>query len=236
MKRIVVPMALTGEGLNENAFVRSAYLARLIERDTIPVAVTPHMSEAMVEALYHEADGVLLLGGVDFAAEHYGATPHPKTKPGPQERDRLELELIRRAVKERKPLLGICRGCQGLVVALAGTLRQHIPEDYPNEKHALPESAGYAEAVSLYHSVELAPNSRVARICKTNEVQMNSAHHQSVANAGPELHVTGRSPAGCVEFVEHIDPEYFCLGVQAHPEAMPELHAKAIFDAFVDAL
>lgn len=236
MRRVVVPMALEGEGLNENAFIRSSYLSRLMERDAIPVPISPHMPRPMVEALYREADGILLLGGVDFAAEHYGATPHRETKAGPQQRDRFELEWIRRAVANRKPLLGICRGCQGLAIALDGTLRQHIPEDFPNEIHSRPASTDYAEALSLYHPVQLKPHSRIAKICNAETVLMNSAHHQSVAAVGTTLQVTGVSPAGCVEFIEHIDADYFCLGVQAHPEAMPEIHAHAIFDAFVAAL
>ncbi len=236
MKRVIVPMALTGEGPNENAVVRSSYLAKLFARDTIPVPVSPQTPWSLLERLYVEADGVLLLGGVDFDPSTYGAERNPHTRTGPIARDYFELRLIRRAVSDRKPLLAICRGAQGLAIALGGTLHQHIPDTFPNERHQSEHPTDYALATAFYHPVTFNPGSRIARICGTLHAQMNSAHHQAIDDPGTQLIATGWSPEGCIEFVEHRNPDYFCLGVQAHPEMMPEPQAHAIFDEFVAAL
>ena len=42
------------------------------------------------------------------------------------ERDTTEITLMRTAVQDGKPILGICRGAQVMNVALGGTLYTHI--------------------------------------------------------------------------------------------------------------
>ncbi len=236
MKRVIVPLALENDGANEVASVRSTYAARLFENNVLPVFVSPNMPWPMFETVYEEADGILLLGGPDLNPSFYGSTTHPKTLLGPEARDRFELALVERAVRERKPILGICRGSQVLAVALGGRLHQHLAEVYRDETHQREGIPDYAEWTRLYHDVELISGSRISEICRSLKVRMNSAHHQAVQSTGPQLMVTGKSAGGCVEFIEHIDPSYFCLGVQAHPEMMPEAHALMIFKAFAEAL
>jgi putative glutamine amidotransferase len=71
------------------------------------------------------------------------------------------------------------------------------------------------------------PGSRLYRILGP-EVDVNSYHHQAVADPGP-LKVTAYSPDGVVEALE--DPaRRFVLGVQWHPEEMSD---GRIFEAFV---
>jgi putative glutamine amidotransferase len=139
------------------------------------------------------------------------------------------------AMADRKPILGICRGMQTLAVASGGTLYQHLP-DIVEEEHGIGEGNGYDALVErAKHPITLTPHSHVARIFRSLEVDMNTGHHQAVATPGNELRITGRSPQGVAEFLEHADPSYFCIGVQGHPEAQDDATAARLFDAFADA-
>jgi putative glutamine amidotransferase len=71
-------------------------------------------------------DGIMIPGGVDMDPATYGESPHEKLGRIDPARDRVELQLTRWAIEDRKPLLGLCRGLQVINVATGGTLFQDI--------------------------------------------------------------------------------------------------------------
>jgi putative glutamine amidotransferase len=54
-------------------------------------------------------DALVIGGGDDIGPEHYNGDLEAPVKADP-DRDRLEIEWIRRALEDDTPLLGICRG------------------------------------------------------------------------------------------------------------------------------
>ena len=75
------------------------------------------------------------MGGVDTkgrfhvhwgAPETYGESPLNPEWSGDRVRDAYEIRLFREFVRQGKPVLGICRGCQLINVAFGGTLYQDI--------------------------------------------------------------------------------------------------------------
>ena len=78
------------------------------------------------------------------------------------------------------------------------------------------------------------PGTLLARIVGTATMQVNSAHHQAVADPGRFAVVNATAPDGVVEGVE--DARYsFCLGVQWHPEFMIDPGDSLIFQALIKA-
>lgn len=74
-----------------------------------------------------EADAVVIMGGEDVAPRFYGGPAEYEGRSTHREvADAGQIALVRRAVAEGTPLLGICRGAQIVNVALGGTLQQHI--------------------------------------------------------------------------------------------------------------
>ena len=74
--------------------------------------------------LHHYADaldGLVLQGGADIAPETYGEAALHSDWQGDRVRDRYEIELFQAFVDNKKPVLGICRGCQLINVAFGGT-------------------------------------------------------------------------------------------------------------------
>jgi putative glutamine amidotransferase len=200
----------------------------------VPLIIPPITREADWVALLKRLDGLLLTGGEDIAPAHYGQRREAWTGRPDEERDASELGLVRRWLATDKPLLAICRGHQLLSVASGGSLYQEISTHVPN---ALDH--GYVPGRPMerpVHSADLQQNSRLAEILDQDRVEVNSAHHQAVAQPGSGLEIVARAPDGVVEATENPDHP-FCLSVQWHPEAMLKVSETMLplFAAFVAA-
>lgn len=173
-------------------------------------------------------DGLLLAGGADVDPATYGASSHPQTGKAYPERDTFEMSLVRAAIEQDVPVLGICRGMQLLNVALGGTLHQHLPELLGHDDH-LRRLGTFEESD---HDVELVPGSLAAMVAGETLHVTKSHHHQGVQRVGEGLVVSGLAPRdGLVEAIE-LPGKRFVLGVQWHPEADSK---SAVVGAFVDA-
>jgi len=200
----------------------------------IPVFIWPDMA-VNFKALYEWCDAVLLTGGGDIDPKHYRSESHPRTDlcfPG---RDAMELTLLKWIFRDKKPVLGICRGCQLLAVAKGGTLHQHIPDTDVAEQHGISEHLHtLADMVPAKetHDVLIDESSRAYNLLRKQKVTVNTFHHQMVEDPGKGMRVVGKSPGGVVEIIESTDKNHFCFGIQSHPERFEE----SPFDVFFDAL
>ena len=169
-------------------------------------------------------DGIMFTGGSDVDPALYGESPHPTTHVKP-ERDTAEMMLMRAAIAEGLPMLGICRGIQLMAVAYGGRLHQHLPDVLGHHGHRPLHGPKFGE-----HAVRLRPGSRAAGILG-DTVMVNSFHHKGVADPG-RLAATGWSPEDdLIEVVE--DPALpFAIGVQWHPEDTNDFR---LFAALVEA-
>lgn len=216
-------------------YVRETYIRRLEAHDLTPIFVSHAMEEPTVSRLFAATSGLLITGGLDVDPKHYTQEDvHPESRPA-GDRDWLELKLLRKAYERRRPVLGICRGCQMLAVTAGGRLNQHVP-DHTDEAHGKStEGLAYDHVQDIEHEVLIAPDSRLADIVGRKRITVNSGHHQAVAEPGDSFRVAARSPAGVIEAIEHTDPDYFCVGLQSHPEAR-DGPLDAVFAAFREAV
>ncbi len=174
-------------------------------------------------------DGLLLAGGVDVDPSLYGEPPHARLGRVERDRDDLELALTREAAARGVPILGVCRGAQVLGVAFGGKLHQDLPSDLGTRVHAAEGDA------AARHRVRLAAGSRLRGILETDEVEVNSFHHQAISVVASGLRAVAWSEEGVIEGVES-EPGGFLIGVQWHPEQMSESEpARRLFAAFVKA-
>jgi putative glutamine amidotransferase len=72
--------------------------------------------------IYERLDGLLIPGGVDINPAEYGEAVRPECGNLDPARDRVELQLVRWAIEDGKPVLGLCRGHQIINVAQGGTM------------------------------------------------------------------------------------------------------------------
>jgi putative glutamine amidotransferase len=201
---------------------RLAYVRAIESSGGAPVLLPPTGPEAML-AILERLDGIVLPGGADIDPAEYGAAPHAKTQVN-RDLDRLELGVARWAVGADRPVLGICRGQQVINVALGGTLTQHLdPRQHPIGRHA-------------NHPLRIQPESRLAEILSTDDVQVNTRHHQAVERLGAGLEAVAWAPDGTVEALESTGHRWL-VAVQFHPEDLVEEHipSQRLFAAFIAA-
>jgi putative glutamine amidotransferase len=191
------------------------------------VALLPPGQPGGAEELLERFDGLLLAGGGDIEPARYGAGDHPAQYGTDPDRDELELELARAAVRMDLPTLGICRGVQLLNVAFGGTLTQHLPDTGGQVEHR-------DEAKQAMHGVEVEEGSRLAEALGQRLARCRSHHHQGLDRLGDGFRPVAWAPDGLVEGIER--DQGWTLGVLWHPEstaaADPVQHR--LLQAFVD--
>ncbi len=210
-----------------------AYIEAVEYVGGIPVIIPTGIDQVALTELFQRLDGVLLSGGGDIDPAHFDGEPHPEIYGINPERDHLEFSLVRFSLEADKPLLAICRGIQVLNAACGGTLYTHIADQKePQIKHDwYPDHP----RDRLSHSVSLVCGSRLEEIYGENEIMVNSLHHQGVFRVGKGLKGTAFAPDGLVEGLE-IEGVKFGIGVQWHPECLPDDHrSQSLFQAFVHA-
>jgi len=195
----------------------------------LPVAL-PH-APARAEAYLDVLDALIVTGGAfDVDPALFGSETRHASVTTKQGRTEAELALLRGALARDMPVLGICGGQQLLTVVLGGTLIQHIPDDVPDAlAHEQPNPRNEPG-----HEVTLVPDTLLHRICGTDTMAVNSAHHQATDRAGEGTLVNARASDGVIEGIEH-PAHRFCLGVEWHPEFRIAEGDARIFAAFVDA-
>jgi putative glutamine amidotransferase len=208
----------------------------------VPLVMPTTGDAALVAEFVRRADGVLLTGGDDMDPEIYGSQLPDEIKTKARQtldggaRDRFELMVVAEVLRQRKPLLAICRGHQLLNVALGGTLFVDLPTERPTElKHARMDCK-----TDPVHEIRLVRDCLLARLAGARTMGVNSTHHQAVNRVALTLRAVGKSPDGIVEAIEERLPGQlapFLLGVQFHPERMMDRYPphRAIFEAFITA-
>jgi putative glutamine amidotransferase len=134
-------------------------------------------------------------------------------------------------------VLAVCYGCQILNVHQGGTLVQDIPAEKPGtDAHGKTDLAASAATKDLEHGATLAEGSQLKKLAGAAQVQINSSHHQSIDRPGEKLLVTALGTDGIIEGVELQSPDDWVVGVQWHPERMPDdVFAQKLFAEFVSA-
>jgi putative glutamine amidotransferase len=184
-------------------------------------------------------DGFVLSGSpCDIDPAHFHAKRHPATTDADPARERTDFTLLEHALGAGKPVLAICYGIQSLNVFLGGNLIQDIPTELGSKVcHSLDEDElpSGVELPDPVHGAQLDPG-RVLNLSGTPRAEVNSSHHQSVLDPGRGLRITAHAPDGVVEAVEWAGDSNWIVGVQWHPERMPEdALAQALFRDLLSA-
>ena len=200
-------------GITDAAYQRAVTAAggRLIKLRP-DAAGDPDVSPEAVTALLEEKeiDGVLLAGGGDVDPKLYGGDPN-LTRLVHRLRDDFEIALIRAARQRGLPILGICRGCQIINVALGGTVRNLRKEQDVIDRHL----------VLTGHPVDLVPDSNLAQTLGVGRLaKVVSLHGNAVAEPAPGVRIAATGPGDIIEAIEAdtAGGKGWIVGIQWHPE------------------
>ncbi|TVQ13714.1 MAG: gamma-glutamyl-gamma-aminobutyrate hydrolase family protein [Balneolaceae bacterium] len=135
------------------------------------------------------------------------------------ERDKLEHKFLDIAVQKKWPVLGICRGAQFLNVFWGGNLHPNIIGFYTEEPKI--------ESVYPRKKITITKGSHLEGILQKDTCLVNSLHNQAVDRPGPDILIAATDLAGVVQAVEHKSYP-FALGVQWHPEYLPQVKSQQL--------
>jgi putative glutamine amidotransferase len=198
----------------------------------IPMILPPLAEEDDLRELLNRCDGVVLAGcSLDLDPKRLGLDKHPATRPMAARREDFDRRLAKLAVEMQLPILAIGAGMQTLNVVCGGTLYQHIPEDFPKAI----QHRDHVER-TLRHVINIVPGTILDRMYGPGEIRVNSDHHMCVDQLAPHFKVSAHAPDGVIEAYESVDPDWFCVGVQWHPESdtAAELDMQ-VFEIFLEA-
>jgi putative glutamine amidotransferase len=216
-------------------YLDSRYSGWIAREGLAALLVSPAHADESMRRLFALADGFALAGGEDVHPSAYGDQPDPRLGVVNGPRDRLELMALEIALEADLPVLAMCRGVQVLNVARGGSLWQDLPSGRPGPiQHR--QGSGWD---TTGHTVEVAPDSRLAGIVESGAFEVNSFHHQGLRELGTGLRAVAWAPDGLVEAVEA--DSGWVVGVQWHPERHPDDAAedhpdRRLFAAFADAV
>ena len=224
---IGIPPCLDDRGrwraAREYHYADAAYARAVSEAGGVPVYL-PQQQD--VEEFAERIDGLLLLGGGDFApGRAYPAGVSFDLVP--ERQLAFDRALLAATLERDRPVFGICYGMQLLAVHCGGALHYDVATDVPG---AGEHRFGDPDA---RHGVRVEDASRLRAVFGADQLPVNSRHHQAVADAG-SARVTARSADGIAEAVE-LPGARFALGVQWHPESLDARHREPLFGAFVRA-
>jgi putative glutamine amidotransferase len=177
-------------------------------------------------------DGFIITGSyADVNPLLYGSAV-PEDNYTDTARDQVDYALLRHAEETRKPVFGVCRGCQVMNVYRGGTLAIQFSDivDTNIEHNREPEDLDV-------HRVKVAESSRLAATSGKAELNVNSLHRQVVNKVADTLIACAISEDGLVESIEDRDHPNRYLAVQWHPELLAvagDPVAKNLFKTFVD--
>jgi gamma-glutamyl-gamma-aminobutyrate hydrolase PuuD len=187
--------------------------------------VDPEAVSALLRS--ERIDGLLLTGGGDVDPNVYGGQSG-KTMLVHRLRDDFEIALICAARACDLPIVGICRGCQIINVALGGTVRNLRRDDELKGRHLLLTG----------HPVELTPDSTLAQVLGVTALEeVVSLHGQAVGELGDGVRIAATGPGAVIEAIEADTPnrQGWILGLQWHPElTLDDETQHRVFETLVD--
>ncbi len=218
--RVVVVTRRTSRKGKYIDYVGEFHLELLMRLGLLPVMVPVADGAGACVADYMAGmRGLLLVEGEDIGPERYQAPPenlkyvettHPL-------KDRIEIRLIRHALRQKLPILGICRGSQLLNVVCGGTLYGDVQKE---KKSSLPHID--PENYDTYrHPVSIVEGSPLETWYGRNTLQVNSYHHQGIRKLARRLTPMAFAADGLIEAFYDARAE-FVVGLQFHPERMLE--------------
>ena len=172
-------------------------MVKYLKRAGFEVTLVGSLDDFDVE----DYDTLVIPGGHNITPSKYGAERQKETYGTNEEIDDLQIGAVNIFKDAEKPVLGVCRGCQLVNVALKGTINQHIP--------------GWHKG---YRRVKIDPKSWLyPRLGKSESV--DHYHHQCVEKLGEGLEATQWDEEdGRIEGIQHKTLPIY--GIQWHPDRM----------------
>ncbi|MEP3296584.1 MAG: gamma-glutamyl-gamma-aminobutyrate hydrolase family protein [Pseudophaeobacter sp.] len=189
---------------------------------------------AALAVLTSRLDGLLLTGSPsnvclrpDDQADHGFAEVEGFVGSADLKRDWTTLPLLRQALQDELPVLGICRGMQEMNVLHGGSMVHELHLQQGRMDHRSDKTVPYWDRYGPAHRAIPQPGSWIANQLKQSDfepdpdlsdLQINSLHTQAVDLPGNGIEVELRAEDGTIEAIRIENAKSFAYGVQWHIE------------------
>lgn len=160
----------------------------------------------------------------DDAAEEYMSLVDALVIPGSassdaSNRSSSDCALIRAAISQGKPVLGVCYGQQRICLVKGGSVPS-IAKTYPTTKIVHKEVIDGVNYVrtKVQHSITIDKSSILYNLLGTETIMVNSSHNYCCLISNGAMKIVATAPDGCCEALESTTPGECVIGVQFHPE------------------
>lgn len=206
------------------------YVASVALAGACPVQLPMLDEAALVAQMVQAVDGVVLIGGGDIDPSFYGQTLQAELYGVDKTRDAFECKLVKEAVKQNKPVFGICRGFQLINVFYSGTLVQDIAAALPNALNHVGDNNNRPEPI---HDITVSEGTWLHNALGVTKTGVNSFHHQCIDKLAEGFTVSATAPDGIIEGMECLEKNI--VAVEFHPENMTKTAPEMLklFQAFI---
>ena len=158
-------------------------------------------------------DGFLISGGGQGVKYQEKDGKLPSLREQNPERYDFETKIIKYALENNKPLIGICRGCQMLNETQGGTILdiKQIPDSLNHRQTTDKEKPTH----------EITIQGKLKQILQTETIEVNSIHSQAINKVAKGFKPIAKAKDNVIEAIESTEHN-FILGLQFHPEKMLE--------------
>lgn len=189
------------------------FVKKIIENGGIPYFIPLFNNEVIYDVL-DNCDGLLLPGGNKIL--------------------QANLDIVDYFYKKKKPMLGICLGMQTLAsysVSVSKEVEDKVVVLIENGINHWYEVTRDSECL-MVHKDYIEDNTILFDILKQKEIMVNSIHRYMAKGVGKDFVVSAVSEDGIIEGIEGKDKSHFVVGIQFHPEVLPQYNE--IFKRFID--
>ncbi len=204
---------LTNDTFQDTYRYGNNYVKRIVECGGIPFFI-PLVNEEIIPDTLDICDGLLLPGG-------------DRVRP-------VNFKIIDYFYEKGKPILGVCLGMQTIAMYSVNIENDNIKKiikQIDNGVDHWPVELTRDNNDSVVHKDYVLKDTKFFEILKQEEIIVNSVHKNTITEVGSEFRVSIKSEDGLIEGIEHKDSNKFIIGVQFHPEILPQF--KCIFDKFI---
>jgi putative glutamine amidotransferase len=200
---------LTDDSFKDHYRFGNNYIKKILENGAIPYLI-PICDDKIIEEVLGNVDGIIFPGG-DRVTNY-------------------SLDIMDYCYKNKIPVLGICLGMQTMAM---------YSVNMENKKNIIKKVDGHwpfnitrENSLDVTHKDIVEEESKLFEILKTKEIMVNSLHNNAISEVGSKFKVSIKSLDGEIEGIEYVDDDRFMIGVQFHPEILPQFNN--IFAYFIE--
>lgn len=189
------------------------YIKKIVENGGIPLLI-PYVDDEVINDTLEMCDGLLLPGGNRVMASG--------------------LRVVDYFYNKKKPILGICLGMQTLAMYSVNKDREEskrIIKVIDNGVNHWPIELLRDNNDALAHKLNVIKDTKLFNLLGKEEIMVNSVHRCTITEVGTDFKISAYSEDGLIEGIEYSGNDRFILGVQFHPEVLPQYNI--IFEEFI---